>query len=41
MPADASGVVDIPNVCITPDGRSYVYSYARILSSLFLIEGVK
>jgi hypothetical protein len=41
MPADASGVVDIPTVCPTPDGRSYVYSYARVLSSLFLIEGAK
>jgi hypothetical protein len=41
MPADASGVVDVPTVCPTPDGKSYVYSYARILSSLFLVEGVK
>jgi serine/threonine protein kinase len=41
MPADASGVVDVPSVCPTPDGKSYVYSYARILSSLFLVEGVK
>jgi hypothetical protein len=41
MPADASGVVDVPSVCPTPDGKSYVYSYARILSSPFLVEGVK
>jgi hypothetical protein len=26
---------------ITPDGRAYVYSYNRILSDLFLAEGVK
>jgi Tol biopolymer transport system component len=41
VPADASGVVDIVTVCLTPDGKSYVYSYARILSGLFLVEGVK
>jgi len=41
MPADSAGVVDIVAVCPTPDGRSYAYSYGRILSDLFLVEGVK
>ncbi len=41
MPADAAGVVDIVAVCPTPDGRSYVYGYARILSNLYLVEGLR
>src|SRR5262249_53573684 len=41
VPADASGVVDVPSICPTADGRSYVYSYTRVLSNLFLVEGVK
>jgi len=41
MPADAAGVTDIVVVCPTPDGRSYVYSYSRILSNLYVVEGLK
>ncbi len=41
MPADAAGVTDVVAVCPTPDGRSYAYSYARILSNLYLVEGLK
>jgi hypothetical protein len=28
-------------VYLTPDGRSYVYSFARRLSSLYLVEGLR
>jgi hypothetical protein len=41
MPSDSAGVIDIASVCPSPDGGSYAYSYARILSDLFLVEGVK
>jgi Tol biopolymer transport system component len=41
MPADSAGVTDIVVVCPTPDGSSYVYSYARILSNLYVVEGLK
>ena len=41
MPSDASGVVTITPVLLTPDGKTYAYSYPRILSQLFLGEGLK
>ena len=41
VPADAGGIVDVVGVCVTPDGSSYAYSYARVLSDLFVVEGVK
>ncbi len=41
MPSDPAGVLAIFGVCAATDGESYAYSYARILSDLFLVEGVK
>ncbi|HEY7575454.1 MAG TPA: hypothetical protein VIB08_09850, partial [Thermoanaerobaculia bacterium] len=41
MPADPAGVVEIISVHLTPDTSSYAYSYHRILSDLFLVEGLK
>jgi eukaryotic-like serine/threonine-protein kinase len=38
MPADASGVLAVTRVRITPDGSAYVYTFSRILSDLFLAE---
>jgi Tol biopolymer transport system component len=29
------------NLMVTPDGSSYVYTYGRFLSTLYLVEGVK
>ncbi len=40
-PPDPAGINTISPPRITPDGRAYVYSYNRILSDLFLAEGVK
>ena len=40
MPADAAGVNQI-GVIPTPDGDGYVYTFNRILSDLYLVEGVK
>ena len=41
MPLDSAGVIDVPSFCPTPDGTSYAYSYARVLSNLYVVEGVK
>jgi Tol biopolymer transport system component len=38
-PSDRAGVTDAPSVQLTPDGRSYAYSYFRILSDLYSIGG--
>ncbi len=40
-PADPAGVVATHEVEITPDGRAYAYSFVRILSELFIAEGLK
>jgi Tol biopolymer transport system component/predicted Ser/Thr protein kinase len=41
MPGDASGVRTISPVLTTPDRRTYVYTYARVLSDLYLVNGLK
>jgi Tol biopolymer transport system component len=41
MPPDAAGVVEIVWIVLTPDAESYAYSYHRVLSDLFLVEGVR
>ena len=40
-PADAAGVDAIGGIGITPDVKSYVYSYPRTLSDLYVVEGLK
>jgi len=40
-PSDTAGVTTILGVRMTPDGKSYAYSYSRELSDLFLVEGVR
>lgn len=41
MPPDPAGVVEIVSVVITPDASCSAYSYHRILSDLFLVEGAR
>ena len=41
MPADHTGVIKISGILPTPDGRAYGYSYLRILSELYVAEGLK
>jgi len=41
VPADPAGVSSVLEFRVTPDGRSYAYSYRRILSDLYLVEGLK
>jgi hypothetical protein len=41
LPADAAGVTQVGTVVPTPDGRAYVYSYIRLLSEMYVVEGLK
>jgi hypothetical protein len=41
VPADPTGIVDLFGIRVTRDGRSYAYSYGRILSDLYVVEGLK
>ncbi len=41
VPPDPAGVLAIGPILITPDGKSYVYSYRRLLDDLFLVTGLK
>jgi dipeptidyl aminopeptidase/acylaminoacyl peptidase len=41
-PADPSGVVIVNTVAMSPDGRSYAYSYQRVVASdLYVLNGLK
>jgi Tol biopolymer transport system component len=41
MPADPAGVQAIPTLRFSADGKSYAYSIGRILSDLFVVDGLK
>jgi hypothetical protein len=41
LPADPAGVVQVSPVAITADGAAYVYGAQRVLSELFLAEGLQ
>jgi eukaryotic-like serine/threonine-protein kinase len=40
MPADGAGVIRISPVLLAPDLKAYAYSYRRILSDLYVVEGL-
>jgi serine/threonine protein kinase len=40
-PRDPVGVSGISHISVTRDGQAYAYSYSRILSDLFLVEGLR
>jgi Tol biopolymer transport system component len=40
-PEDLAGVVRVHPICVAPDGRSWAYSYVRVLSNLYVVEGLK
>ena len=40
-PPDPAGVLTMGPMLMTPDGKSYVYSYRRTLDELVLVEGLK
>ena len=41
LPADRAGLVDIAYIDVSGDGESYVYSYRRFLSTLYLAQGLR
>jgi serine/threonine protein kinase/Tol biopolymer transport system component len=41
MPVDPAGVNFISPILIAPDGKSYAYGHRRLLSDLYLVEGLK
>jgi Tol biopolymer transport system component len=41
QPADPVGVDFIGTILITPDGKAYCHDYARILSELYIAEGLR
>ena len=40
-PGDPAGIDSIIRIVITPDGQSYCHDYIRILSELFIVEGLQ
>jgi len=40
-PSDLAGVTSITSIALTPDARSYVYTYQSRLANLYLVEGLK
>jgi eukaryotic-like serine/threonine-protein kinase len=40
-PSDAAGIVTITPVVFSPDRKAYAYSYFRILSDLYVVDGLK
>jgi Tol biopolymer transport system component len=40
-PSDPAGVFGVDPIRLTRDGKAYVYSYRRLLSDLYLVEGLK
>ena len=41
MPPDSVGIVTIRFIQLAPDAKSYVYSYERTLSELYIADGLK
>ena len=40
-PADPTGVAEISSIQLTPDGKSYCYSFMRALSRLYAVDGLR
>jgi hypothetical protein len=41
QPSDRAGLVTIPMLRLSADGRSYVYTFGRDQSNLFLVQGLR
>jgi hypothetical protein len=41
VPADSTGLFDLAPPNFSRDLKSYVYSYTRILSDLYIVDGLK
>jgi eukaryotic-like serine/threonine-protein kinase len=40
-PSDETGICDMSEILFSADGRAYVYGYVRLLSELYLVNGLK
>jgi dipeptidyl aminopeptidase/acylaminoacyl peptidase len=40
-PVDMTGLCGVSHIILSPDGRSYIYGYIRLLSDLYLVKGLK
>ena len=40
-PDDAAGVLNVGPLLISDDGKSYVYSYRRVLHDLYRVNGLE
>jgi Tol biopolymer transport system component len=38
---EGPGVCEMTHVLFSPDGRAYAYGYVRLLSDLYLVEGLR
>ena len=41
IPPDPAGLQEVRGLRLSADGKSYVYSYYRILSDLWVVDGLK
>jgi len=41
VPADTAGAQSIPSLRFSADGKSYAYSLGRMLSDLYVVDGLK
>jgi len=41
LPGDSAGVYRLQDVILTPDGKTYAYSYGQCLSDLYVVEGLR
>jgi len=40
-PSDPAGILEVRNLQLSADSKSYVYSYYRVLSDLWIVDGLK
>jgi hypothetical protein len=40
-PSDETGLCDMTNIFFSPNGKAYVYGYTRLLSEIYLVNGLK
>jgi hypothetical protein len=41
QPSDMTGVWAVTPLLMTPDGKSYAYTFVRVLSDLYVVEGLR
>jgi hypothetical protein len=40
-PSDETGLCDLTTILFSPNGKAYVYGYTRLLSEIYLVNGLK